>query len=193
MRNLSNLYVPESIQSGLVCRRRPSPICVLNRQYASTNELGNGRSYGVANESPSSYRPALREPISCSHSFQVSFWPHSMVCQSDLPDAFQFGRVAWGYSLSPWCTQSRRDVGPEAECLRQTLAEDRVHFPPARFSRRITPKQFAAVKIELMGKFRSIRADNEHSFAAWGNPALRVLHVNQSPTYPISSSSSMTD
>lgn len=52
---------------------------------------------------------------------------------------------------------------------------------PARFSRRIIPKQFAAIRIELMGKRRSIRSDNEYSFTVVGKA--RAETVTRKP-YP---------
>jgi len=52
-------------------------------------------------------------------------------------------------------------------------------FLRARFSRRITPKQFAAVRIELIGKWRSIRSDKEYSFTVVGQT--RVESVTRKP------------
>jgi hypothetical protein len=48
-----------------------------------------------------------------------------------------------------------------------------------RSSRRIIPKQFAAVRIELMGKRRSIRSDKENSFAIVGKA--RAESVTRKP------------
>jgi hypothetical protein len=45
----------------------------LNGQYAPTNELGNRRSYCVANEPSSSTVQPAGNPISFSHSVQVKF------------------------------------------------------------------------------------------------------------------------
>jgi hypothetical protein len=52
---------------------------------------------------------------------------------------------------------------------------------PFLFSRRIIPKQFAAVRIELMGKQRSIRSDKENSFTVVGKT--RAESVTREP-YP---------
>jgi hypothetical protein len=55
---------------------------------------------------------------------------------------------------------------------------------PARSSRRIIPKQFAAVRIELIGKFRSIRADKEYPFTVVGKTRAESVTREPNPQIP---------